>query len=88
MDYKEIYNLMSPEKDHCFMQVLCVMYFPEKDRAFVIDVDHENTFFIDNCTDKIRTGILVEVNRRALLKIGTAALKRELKAEGGYIMDD
>ena len=63
------------------MQVLCVMYFPEKDRAFVIDVDHENTFFIENCTDKIRNGILVEVNRRALLKIGTAALKRELKAE-------
>ena len=87
MGYKEIYNLMSHEKDHCFMQVLCVMYFPEKDRAFVIDVDHENTFFIDNCTDKIRTGILVEVNRRALLKIGTAALKKELKAEGGYKMD-
>lgn len=88
MEYKELYNLMSPEKDHCFMQVLCVMYFPEKDRAFVIDVDHENTFFIDNCTDKIRTGLLVKVNIRALIKIGTAALKRELKAEGGYKMDD
>jgi hypothetical protein len=57
------------------------MDFPEKDRAFVIDVDHENTFYIDNCTDKIRTGLLVKVNRDALLKIGTAALKRELKAE-------
>lgn len=79
MEYKELYNLMSPEKNHCFMQVLCVMYFPGKDRAFVIDVDHETTFFIDNCTDKIRTGILVKVNTRALLKIGTAALKRELK---------
>lgn len=88
MGYKELYNLMSPKKDHCFMQVLCVMYFPGKDRAFVIDVDHENTFFIDNCTDKIRTGILVKVDICALLKIGTAALKKELKAEGGYIMDE
>lgn len=88
MGYKEIYNLMSPDKTHCFMQVLCVMYFPEKDRAFVIDVDNENTFFIDDCTDKIRTGLLIEVNRLALLKIGTAALKRELKKEGGYKMDD
>lgn len=83
MEYKELYNLMGPEKDHCFMQVLCVMYFPEKDRAFVIDVDHENTFFIDYCTDKIKTGLLVKVDRSALLKIGTAALKRELKKEGG-----
>lgn len=79
MEYKELYNLMSPEKYHGFMQVLCVMYFPENDSAFVIDVNHENTFFIDNCTDKIRTGILVKVNRLALLKIGTAAFKRELK---------
>lgn len=79
MEYKELYNLMSPEKDHCFMQVLCVMYFPEKDRAFVIDVDHETTFFIDNCKDKIKTGLLIKVNTRALLKIGTAALKKELK---------
>lgn len=81
MEYKELYNLMSPEKDHCFMQVLCIMFFPEKDRAFVIDVYNENAFFIDNCTDKIRTGLIVKVNRAALLKIGTAALKRELKAE-------
>ena len=88
MEYKELYNLMSPDKTHCFMQVLCVMFFPEKDRAFVIDVDHENTFYIDNCTDKIRNGLLVKVNRDALLKIGTAALKRELKKEGSYIIDD
>jgi len=83
MEYKELYNLMSPDKTHCFMQVLCIADFPEKDRAFVIDVDHENTFFIENCTDKIRNGLLVKVNTNALLKIGTAALKRELKAEGG-----
>lgn len=88
MEYNELYNLMSPEKDHCFMQVLCIMPFPKKDRAFVIDVDHETTFFIDNCTDKIKTGLLVKVDRRALLKIGTAALKRELKKEGGYKIDD
>lgn len=81
MEYKELYNLMSPDKTHCFMQVLCVMYFPEKDRAFVIDVDHENTFYIDNCTDKIRTGLLIKVDIRALIKIGTTALKRELKVE-------
>lgn len=83
MKYKELYNLMSPDKTHCFMQVMCIADFPEKDRAFVIDVDHENTFYIDNCTDKIRTGLLVKVNTMALMKIGTAALKRELKKERG-----